>query len=82
MLPWRSPSTWISMWRGLLDQLFDVDFGIAKSALGFAGGVAQGGFQIGLAVHAAHALAAAAGHRLEQDGVAVARGEVAGLVGR
>ena len=46
----------------VLDQPLDVDLGIAERAPGFAGGIAQGRFEIGLAVHAAHALSAAAGH--------------------
>ena len=67
---------------GALDQAFDVDLGAAEGALGFARGVAEGGFQVALAVHAAHAFAAAAGHRLEQDGVAVRAGERAQRVER
>ena len=51
-------------------SLLDVDFAAAEGALGFARGVAQGGFEIGGAVDAAHALAAAAGRRLEQHRIA------------
>ena len=60
---------------GALDQPLDVDFGAAEGALGFAGGVAESGFEVALAVHAAHAFPSAAGHRLQQDGVSVGRGE-------
>src|SRR5260370_279601 len=62
---------------GTFDEAFDVDIGTAEGALGFTGGVAEGGFEVALAVHAAHAFAAAAGDGFEEDGVAVGVGESA-----
>ena len=60
-----------------VDQLLDVDLRIAERALGFARGVAKGGFEFGFAIHAAHALAAAACHGLQQDRIAVRAPELA-----
>ena len=60
-----------------LDQLLDVQIGVVEGALGFAGRVAKGGVQFGIRIHAAHALAAASGHRLEQQGIAELRAEIA-----
>ncbi len=60
-----------------LDQLFHIDLGAAESALRFARGVAERGLQFALAIHPAHAFAAAAGHRLQQHRVAVRGGELA-----
>src|ERR1019366_1123915 len=67
---------------GVLDELLDVDLGVAGRALGFARSIAQGGLQIGVAIHAAHALAAATRHGLQENGVAVGGGKLAGLVER
>ena len=53
---------------GALDQAFDVDFGAAEGALGFAGGVAEGGFEVVLPLHPAHAFAAAAATALSMTG--------------
>src|SRR5260370_40325195 len=60
---------------GTFDEALDVDIGAAEGALGFARGVAEGGFEIALAVHPAHALAAASCHSLKQDREAVGAGE-------
>ena len=60
---------------GALDQPLDIDLGAAEGALGLRGRVAEGRFEIALAIHAAHAFPAAAGHGLQQDGVSVCRGE-------
>ena len=56
---------------GILDQLFDVKGGIVERALGFAGGIAKGGLQLGIVVHPAHAFASPARHGFEQDREAV-----------
>src|ERR1017187_8108134 len=67
---------------GALDEAFDVDLGGAEGALGFARGVAEGGFEGTWAIDAAHALPAAAGPGCEEDGEAVRVGEGAeGLQG-
>ncbi len=63
-----------------LDQLLDVDFGVAEGALGFARGIAESGFQLRSRIHAAHAFAAAAGHGLEQNGIAVLARRTRGLL--
>src|SRR5258708_2845404 len=54
----------------ILEQLFDIDLAAAERALRFAAGIANGGFDLGLAVHAPHAFAAAARDGFEQHRVA------------
>ncbi len=63
------------MWRGRVNQLFNVDFGIAKRALRFARSVAQRRFEFGFAIYTPHAFAAAAGDRLEQHRIAMLASE-------
>src|SRR5690242_13626636 len=62
------------------EQLFDVDLGISKGTLGFAGRIAERGFEVGIAIDPPHALPSSAGHRFQQDRVAMRSGELAGLV--
>jgi hypothetical protein len=54
-----------------LDQLLDIQIGILERALGLARGVAKGGVQFGVRIHAPHALAAASGHRFQQQRIAM-----------
>ena len=51
-----------------LEQIFfDVDAAIAKTVQGFGGSVAKGGGEFFGAIHKAHAFAAAAGNRFQQN---------------
>src|ERR1022692_5169677 len=67
---------------GMLDEFFDVDLGVTERALGFARSIPESGLQIGVAIHAAHALAAATRDGLQENGIAVGGGKLAGLVER
>jgi len=62
------------------DNLLDVDFAVVKRALGFAGGVANGGFEIAFRVNAAHSFTAAARSCLEQHRIAKLPGKFSRLV--
>ncbi len=58
----------------LLDIGFGVDAPVAEIALGLAGGDARGLAELGRAAHDAHALAAAARRRLDEQGEAYSFG--------
>src|SRR5215472_14318140 len=53
-----------------LDYFFDIDFAGAEGSLGLARSISDGSFQITLAIHAAHPLAASARGSLEQHRIA------------
>ena len=61
---------------GLDDELFEVDVAVAEGGLGLGPGRVEGGPQADVVVDDAHAAAAAAGDRLDDDGVADLVGEL------
>jgi hypothetical protein len=61
---------------GVGDELLDQDGGVAEGGSGLAAGRGEGGVEVAGVVDAAHALAAAAGDGLDEDGVADERGLV------
>ena len=63
------------MCRGRSHQLLHVNIGAPEGPFRLARGIAKGRLQFVRAVHAAHALAAAPGHRFQQDGIPVALAE-------
>ena len=65
-MPWASASTWISMCRAVGDEPLDQQRVVAEGATGLAAGAGDRVGQVLGAVHQPHALAAAAGGRLEQ----------------
>ena len=69
-LPWRSAKICISIWRGALTYFSISTRSSPKADFRLALGGGERGFEIGVAVDAAHALAAAAGHRLDQHRIA------------
>jgi hypothetical protein len=52
------------------DEFFKINFVVMERSGGFARRVANGGFQIGLVIDAAHALSPASGSGFEQHGIA------------
>ena len=64
----------------LLDDLFHVDFAVVKRALSFAGGITNGGLEIGLRIHAPHSFAATARSSLKQYRIAELSGEFSRLI--
>ena len=82
MLPWASPSTWISMWRGSSTN-FSMNTRSSPNAL-FASFLQDGEAlaALNVVVRDAQALAAAAGRGLDHHRIADALGDRDGLVGR
>ena len=74
-LPWRSPNTWISMWRGSAMARSRITVGIAERALRFRPRAAQRIRKRRRIRDQPHAAPAAAGDRLDHDGKA----DLAGL---
>ena len=62
------------------DELLEVHLVVAEGALGLAAGVLVGGVQLVRRLHQAHALAAAAGRRLQHHGIADLLGQPFGGV--
>ena len=69
-LPWRSPKTCTSIWRGACDVFLQQHAVVAEGGGGLAPAGGQRGVEILGALDPAHALAAAAGHRLDQHRIA------------
>ena len=69
-LPWRSPKTWNSIWRGALTYFSISTRASPKADLRLAHAGGERVVEIGVALDPAHALAAAAGHRLDQHRIA------------
>ena len=69
-LPWRSANTCISMWRGAVTYFSISTRGSPNADCASRDGAFQRGIELGVLVDAAHALAAAARHRLDQHRVA------------
>ena len=69
-LPWLSANTCISMWRGAVTYFSISTRASPKADLRLALRAFQRGVEIGVRVDAAHALAAAAGDRLDQHRIA------------
>ena len=63
---------------GPVDELLEVDAGVLEGGLGLVAGRLEGDGEVGLVAADPHPLAAAAGGRLDQDGVADRRGRAAG----
>src|SRR5271165_4978154 len=63
-----------------LNQLFEIDFARAKGALGLTRSTAHGAFELALRGDRAHSLAATAGRRFQQNGIADGGSDAARLV--
>ena len=66
---------------GVLDELFEIAVAVAEGLAGFLGGREEGGAELGIGAGDAHALAAAAGDGLDEDGIADGAGEGDGGIG-
>ena len=64
---------------GAIDELLEIDAGVLERGLGLVAGHLQRAAEVGLVAADPHALAAAAGGRLDQDGKADRPGEAEGL---
>ena len=69
-LPWRSANTCISMWRGAVTYFSISTRASPNARLRLALRAFERGVELGVLVDAAHALAAAARHRLDQHRIA------------